>query len=254
MPLEIIIIPCLQDNYAYLLHNAETKETALVDIPDAAPIQAVLDQNGWTLTDILITHHHWDHIDGLPNLDTKNVRIIGATADAHRLPELSESVSEESVLTVCGEPVQILDVSGHTIGHIAFYFPKTGAVFTADSLMAMGCGRLFEGTPEMMLESMEKFIPLPDTTLVYSGHEYTAHNAAFAKTVDPQNAALDQRIAEITASRDARMPTVPSTLGQERATNPFLRTDDSGIRAAIHMPDAKNVAVFAEIRERRNTF
>lgn len=254
MPLEIITVPCLKDNYAYLIHNPQTGETALVDIPDALPIQAVLAQKGWTLTDILITHHHWDHIDGLPALAAEGVRIIGAAADAHRLPKLSEAVTEESIVTICGETVQILDVSGHTIGHIAFYFPETGAVFTADSLMALGCGRLFEGTPEMMHGSMKKFAPMADTTLVYSGHEYTAHNARFAKTVDPSNPALDQRIAEIGTARNAGLPTVPSTLGQERATNPFLRTEDAGIRATLRMPDAKNVAVFAEIRERRNNF
>lgn len=254
MPLEIITVPCLKDNYAYLIHNALTGETALVDIPDAAAIQAALSQKGWTLTDILITHHHWDHIDGLADLETKGVRVIGAAADAHRLPELDEAVTESSALTVCGEKVQIIDVSGHTIGHIAFYFADTGAVFTADSLMALGCGRLFEGTPEMMLGSMEKFSTMPDSTLVYSGHEYTAHNAAFAKTVDPSNPALEQRIKDITAARKAGTPTVPSTLAVERATNPFLRADDAGIRTTLQMPDAKNVAVFAEIRERRNNF
>lgn len=254
MPLEIITVPCLKDNYAYLIHNALTGETALVDIPDAAPIQATLDEKGWTLTDVLITHHHWDHIEGLADLETKDVRIIGAEADAHRLPELDAAVTESSEITVCGETVQIFDVSGHTIGHIAFYFPVSGVVFTADSLMAMGCGRLFEGTPEMMLGSMDKFSAMPDSTLVYSGHEYTAHNAAFAKTVDPSNPALDKRIEEIAALRKNGIPTVPSSLAQERATNPFLRSADAGIRDTLQMPDAKNVAVFAEIRERRNNF
>lgn len=254
MPLEIITVPCLEDNYAYLIHNPLTGETALVDIPEAAPIQSTLSQKGWRLTDILISHHHWDHVDGLSDLETEGVRIIGAAADAERLPKLTQEVSEKSVLTVCGETVHILDVSGHTVGHIAFYFPDTGAVFTADSLMAMGCGRLFEGTPEMMLGSMNKFSEMPDSTLVCSGHEYTAHNAAFAKTVDPNNSELDQRILEIAEACDAGLPTVPSTLGKERATNPFLRVHDAGIRATIQMSEAKDVAVFTEIRERRNKF
>lgn len=254
MPLEIITIPCLQDNYAFLIHNEETGETALVDIPDAAPIQLVLDQKGWSLTDVLITHHHWDHVDGLENLNVDSARIIGAQADAHRLPPLSVAVDETSELMICGEPVQIMDVSGHTVGHVAFYFPETSAVFTADSLMALGCGRLFEGTPAMMLSSMEKFAEMPDTTLVFSGHEYTSHNASFAKTVDPTNPALDKRTSEITSARKAGMPTIPSTLGQERATNPFLRWGDPQIRAQLKMPNASNTEVFAEIRERRNNF
>ncbi|MEY8095981.1 hydroxyacylglutathione hydrolase [Falsihalocynthiibacter sp. S25ZX9] len=254
MPLEIVTIPCLKDNYAYLIHNSETGETALVDIPEAAPIEAVLAQKGWTLTDVLITHHHWDHIDGLEALSVGKARIIGAKADAHRLPPLTLAVEDSSVLTICGESVQILDVSGHTIGHIAFYFRKTGAIFTADSLMVMGCGRLFEGSPEMMLGSMEKFAKMPDTTLLYSGHEYTAHNANFAQTVDPENTALITRITEISAARDAGLPTIPSTLGQERATNPFLRYEDAHIRATLNLQEASNVEVFAELRTRRNGF
>ncbi|WP_380053634.1 hydroxyacylglutathione hydrolase [Falsihalocynthiibacter sp. SS001] len=254
MPLEIVTIPCLQDNYAYLIHNNESGETALVDIPEAEPIQSVLDRKGWTLTDILITHHHWDHIDGLEQLDTSTARIIGAKADAHRLPDLTVAVSEGDELTVCGEKIGILDVSGHTIGHIAFYFPRTGAVFTADSLMALGCGRLFEGTPAMMLASMEKFAGMPDSTLVCSGHEYTAHNARFAVTVDPKNPALLQRVTEVNEAVNAGLPTVPSTLGQERATNPFLRSHSQGIREALGKPDASDVEIFAEVRELRNNF
>lgn len=254
MPLEIVTIPCLKDNYAYLIHNSKTGETALVDIPEAAPIQAVLSQKGWTLTDVLITHHHWDHIDGLAALEVGNARIIGAHADAHRLPPLTVEVTDTSVLTICGDSVQILDVSGHTVGHIAFYFRNTGAVFTADSLMVMGCGRLFEGSPEMMLASIEKFAKMPETTLLYSGHEYTAHNAAFAQTVDPENPDLITRMSAITATRAAGLPTIPATLGQERATNPFLRYEDARIRATLNMQDASNVEVFAELRARRNGF
>jgi hydroxyacylglutathione hydrolase len=254
MALKIITRPCLQDNYAYLIHNESTKETALVDIPDAEPIAAMLEACGWTLTDILITHHHWDHVDGLADLAHEGARIIGAAADAHRLPDLTTAVKDGDVLTVCGEEMHILDVSGHTLGHIAFHFPQTAAVFTADSLMAMGCGRLFEGTPEIMLASMRKFDALPDRTLVYSGHEYTAHNASFALTLEPDNLALQQRVAVITIARDAGRPTIPSGLGAERATNPFLRWQSVELRATLNLADASDVDVFAATRERRNNF
>lgn len=254
MPLEIVIVPCLQDNYAYLIHNGQTGETALIDIPEAAPIQAILTQHSWALTDVLITHHHADHIDGLESLNIGTARVIGAKADVHRLPPLSLAITEGDDLVVCGENVNVLDVSGHTIGHIAFHFPETSAVFTADSLMVMGCGRLFEGTPEMMLNSMEKFADMPDDTLVYSGHEYTAHNANFAQTVDSRNAALKTRIEDIAQTRAAGLPTIPATLGQERATNPFLRYEDADIRATLDLSTASNVEVFAEIRTRRNKF
>jgi hydroxyacylglutathione hydrolase len=254
MALKIITIPCLQDNYAYLIHNEATKETALVDIPDAEPIAQMLEACGWTLTDILITHHHWDHVDGLADLPHEGARIIGAAADAHRLPDLTDALKEGDILTVCGEEMHILDVSGHTIGHIAFHFPKTAAVFTADSLMAMGCGRLFEGTPEMMLASMQKFSAIPDRTLVYSGHEYTAHNASFALTLEPDNLDLQQRVAAITVARDAGRPTIPSPMGTERATNPFLRWHSAELRSTLNLPEASDAEVFAATRERRNNF
>jgi len=253
MTCELVTIPCLDDNYAFLVHNSATGETALVDVPDAAPIQAALTARGWTLTDIILTHHHWDHIDGLPAL-SHNARVIGGKADAHRLPPLDLAVTEGCALTICGEPAQVFDVSGHTVGHIAIYMPQSGLAFTADSLMAMGCGRLFEGTPAQMWDSMLKLRDLPPDTLICSGHEYTASNARFAATLEADNPRVSSRVKAIEKARAKGAPTVPSTLAEEIATNPFLRADDASLKLAINMPDADSVQVFTEIRSRKDRF
>lgn len=253
MPLELITIPCLEDNYAFLVHNHDTGDTLLIDAPDAPPIQGVLDAQGWTLTDILLTHHHWDHVDGLDPL-RGTARVIGAAADAHRLPPLDLEVAEGDTVTICGEDAAVFDVSGHTINHIAVHFPTSRMLFTADSLMALGCGRLFEGTPAQMWHSMLKLRALPDDTRVCSGHEYTETNARFARTIEPDNPHLISRINAITAVRAQGHPTVPSDLGVEKHTNPFLRADVSALQASIDMVDADPVDVFTEIRKRRDVF
>jgi hydroxyacylglutathione hydrolase len=252
-PVELVTVPCLTDNYAYLIHNAATGETALVDAPEAAPIRAELDRRGWTLSDILITHHHHDHIGAVDEL-RGTARVIGAAADAERLPRLDLAVKEGDLITVAGQEVHILDVSGHTIGHIAYYMPEARFAFTADSLMALGCGRLFEGTPAMMWDSMQKLRALPDETLICSGHEYTAANARFALSIDAANPDLISRASGIDAARAAGQPTVPSTLAEEKRTNPFLRADLPELKAAIGMSDASDVDVFAEVRARKDRF
>ncbi len=253
MPLELVTIPCLDDNYAFLIHNPQTGDTALIDAPETAPIQAVLDARGWQLTDILLTHHHWDHVDGLPAL-RGSARVIGATADAHRLPDLDLAVTEGDEISVCGENVRIIDVSGHTVGHIAFYLPRAGFAFTADSLMSMGCGRLFEGTPAQMWDTMQKLRKLPPETLVCSGHEYAASNVAFALTLEPDNAQVILRAEAIKAARNNGVFTVPSTLSEELSTNPYLRADDPALAAALGITGADPVAVFTEIRARKDRF
>ncbi len=255
MPLEIATIPCLSDNYAFLAHDAEGGNTALIDAPEAGPILAELEKRGWALSHVLLTHHHFDHVDGLPAILEKHpAKVIGAAADAHRLPPLDQQVSEGDVFEIGGEPVQVMDVSGHTVGHIAFYMPQSSVVFTADSLMALGCGRLFEGTAPQMWASLSKLAALPDDTLVCSGHEYTQSNGKFAVTVDPDNAALQDRVSDIARARAAGKPTVPSSLALEKATNPFLRATDPAIQAHLGMENADPVAVFAEIRARKDRF
>ena len=255
MPLEIVTIPCLSDNYAFLAHDAASGQTALIDAPEPGPILAALDARNWKLSHVLLTHHHWDHVDGLAGiLEHHSAKVIGAAADAHRLPHLDLQVREGDTFEIGGEPVHVLDVSGHTVGHIAFYMPESTAVFTADSLMALGCGRLFEGTPAQMWASLGKLAALPDETIVCSGHEYTQSNAKFAITVDPDNAALQQRTKDIDRARAAGEPTVPSTLALEKATNPFLRATDPGIKTQLGMENADPVSVFAEIRARKDRF
>lgn len=253
MPLTLLTVPCLDDNYAFLLHNDATGDTLLVDAPEAAPIQAALDSQGWVLTDILLTHHHWDHVDGLDPL-RGSARVIGAAKDADRLPPLDLAVTEGDPVTICGEDVQVFDVSGHTINHIAVYFPTSGVVFTADSLMALGCGRLFEGTPAQMWASLQKLRALPDDTRVCSGHEYTQTNARFAMTIEPDNSDLILRADEIAIARSKGLATVPSPLGVEKRTNPFLRADVPALKSAVGMVDADPADVFAHVRKKRDTF
>jgi hydroxyacylglutathione hydrolase len=255
MPLELVTIPCLTDNYAYLIHNAATGETALVDVPEAPPILAALQSRGWRLDHILITHHHPDHIDGVPDVvAATGAKVTGAAADAHRLPPLDVQVAEGDTLTICGEACHVIDVSGHSLGHIAFHFPASDLVFTADSLMALGCGKLFEGTPALAYASLLKLAALPGDPLVCSGHEYTASNARFAATLEAGNPALISRVAMITALREKGLPTVPSRLSEERATNPYLRADLPQMKAAVGMPTATDTEVFAAIRARKDRF
>lgn len=255
MPLEIVTIPCLSDNYAFLAHDADSGETALVDAPEAGPILNALSTRGWTLTHVLLTHHHWDHVDGLADiLAVHPAKVIGASADAHRLPKLDMALAEGDTLTVGGDIGTVIDVSGHTVGHVAFHFPQSAAVFTADSLMALGCGRLFEGTPEQMWGSLSKLAALPADTIVYSGHEYTQANGKFAATIDPENVDLQNRIKDIAEKRNDGVPTVPSSLALELATNPFLRAADPDIQQRLGLAGADPAAVFAEIRGRKDRF
>lgn len=255
MPLELVTVPCRADNYAFLLHDTETDQTALIDAPETAPIAAELAARHWRLDDIVITHHHADHTTGVDDLRAAHgARVIGAAADSHRLPALDLAVAGGETFTTCGAQVQVIDVPGHTLGHIAFYVPAATAVFTGDSLMALGCGRLFEGTAAQMWDSLQRLRALPPETRVCSGHEYTAANARFALSIDPGNADLISRAAEIDTARAEARPTVPSSLQTECRTNPFLRADDPGLKAAIGMSAAPDVEVFAELRHRKDRF
>ena len=255
MPLDLVTIPCLSDNYAFLIHDAASGETAVIDVPEAAPILAVLRQRGWTLTQILLTHHHADHIQGVAELRTATgAKVAGNAADAHRLPPLDLALHAGQTVQVGAETGTVIDVSGHTLGHIAFHFPASALVFTADSLMACGCGRLFEGTGPQMWTSLSKLAALPPETLVCSGHEYTASNARFALSLEPDNQALISRVAAIADARDKGQPTVPSRLSEELATNPFLRASLPQMKARLGLSEASDAAVFTEIRGRKDRF
>lgn len=255
MPFDLVTIPCLSDNYAYLLRDTDSGKVALIDAPEAGPILAELKKRDWELSQIWLTHHHDDHIQGVADiLKEHEANVIGAKADEHRLPPLDRKVDEDDSITLGSLETRVIGVSGHTVGHIAFYVPTAKIVFTADSLMALGCGRLFEGTPAQMWESLQKLMELPEDTTVCSGHEYTAANAKFALTVDPKNADLISRAKDIEAARAKGTPTVPSQLSLELKTNPFLRPGDPAIRATLGMQNATDTEVFTEIRARKDSF
>ena len=255
MALELVTIPCLTDNFAFLIHDAETGETAVIDVPDPGPILAALNARQWQLTDILITHHHHDHIQGVDALRAQTgAMVLGAAADAHRLPRLDLALDEHSSFSVGREFPRVIDVPGHPIGHIAFHFPDSRLAFTADSLMAAGCGRLFEGTAQQMWQSLGKLAALPPETLICSGHDYLTGNLRFAATLEPGNPALILRIETLERMRrEGRLP-MPLRLSEELATNPFLRANLPGMKAAVGMENAPDAEVFAEIRARKDRF
>lgn len=222
--LEIVRIPALSDNYIWMVHDPASKATMVVDPAQAEPVLAAAAQRGWTITDIWNTHWHPDHTGG--NADIKaatGCTITGPAAEADRIPTLDRMVSEGDVVMLGAHQAGVWDVPAHTAGHIAFHFADDHAIFVGDTLFAMGCGRLFEGTAQQMFTNMQRFAALPDATAVYCAHEYTLSNARFAITVDPDNAALSQRLADVEAARAANQPTIPTDIGQERATNPFFR-------------------------------
>jgi len=252
-PLEIDLFPCRSDNFGVLLHDPVSGATASIDAPEEKPILDALARRGWTLTHILTTHHHGDHVEA--NLALK--QRFGATITGPKretIPGIDRKVDEGDVFEFAGRRVEVIATPGHTLGHICFYLPEEKLLFAADTLFALGCGRVFEGTPAQMWGSLEKLAALPDETTVYFGHEYTLSNARFAKTVDPDNAALLARVAEIEALRAAGGFTAPTTIGLEKATNPFLRAGDPAIRRHLGMETASDAEVFAEIRGRKDRF
>jgi hydroxyacylglutathione hydrolase len=248
--LDIEIVPCLTDNYAYLVKAGAA--CAVVDPSEPGPVRAALARRGWRLSHILNTHHHLDHTGG--NLALKQefgAEIVGPAKDAARIPGLDIGV-DETGWAFGGLPVQVLEVPGHTRGAISFVM--AGHAFTGDTLFAMGCGRLFEGDAAMMWASLSKLMRLPDETRIWCGHEYTSANGRFALTLEPDNAALEVRMEQVTALRQTGTPTLPSTMALEKATNPFLRPDSPAIRQTLGMEEAETVAVFAEIRRRKDRF
>jgi hydroxyacylglutathione hydrolase len=253
MPLEIVIVPCLSDNYAYLLRDAATGKVGLVDAPEAAPIAAALAERDWKLDLILVTHHHADHIQAVDAL-RGTAKVVGNAADRRRLPRLDVEVLPGDRVALGESVAEVLDVPGHTVGHVAYWFAAAEALFSADSLMVMGCGRLFEGTAEQMWESLSRMAALPDATRVYSGHEYAAANTRFALSVDGENVALKTRAAEIAAMRGKGRPTVPARLDLERRTNPFLRARDADLKSRLGLENLSDAQVFAEMRRRKDAF
>ena len=255
MPIEIRQFPCLSDNYGFLIRDAASGAVATVDTPDPNAINDALAAEGWTLTHILNTHHHWDHAGG--NLALKEqwgCEIIGPKAEADRIPGIDRAVGEGDTVSLGDAQARVFDTPGHTSGHIIYYFAEDGAAFVGDTIFALGCGRLFEGTPAQMWKSLNKIAALPPETKLYCAHEYTQANARFALTVDPDNEALRTRAKEIDALRADGVPTVPTDVKRERETNPFLRAEDGALHSAIGKAGADAVAVFAETRQRKDNF
>ncbi|MDP2120384.1 MAG: hydroxyacylglutathione hydrolase [Hoeflea sp.] len=246
---------CRQDNFGVILHDPLTGETASIDAPDGAVIARRLGEDGWRLTHILVTHHHPDHVEGIAALaEAWSPEIIGPTAESARIAGLTRTVSDGDTFEFAGRSVSVITTPGHTAGHICFYIPDEDLLFAGDTLFALGCGRLFEGSPADMFGSLSRLSELPDQTRVYCGHEYTQSNARFAVTVDPDNEALARRVEEIDQMRAKGLPTLPTTIGFEKRTNPFLRTGDAGIRKQLGMVEASDVDVFAELRRRKDRF
>lgn len=255
MTIELLTIPCLADNYAFLAHDPASGATALVDAPEAGPVLAALAARRWRLAEIWLTHHHDDHVQAVRDLvAATGARVTGAARDRHRLPPLDRAVAPGGGFAFADEAVQVLDAAGHTAGHIAYHLPGAGLLFTGDSLMAAGCGRMFEGEPGSYFAHLSALADLPGDPLVCSGHEYTAKNADFALSVLPDDAALSARAAEARAARAAGRATVPSRLSQERAANIFLRAGEPAVAAAMGLSGAPPAEVFAALRAARNRF
>jgi len=251
--LEIALVPCLNDNYCVLLHDSESGETLAIDAPDAAAIDAALDARGWKLTHLFITHHHTDHTQGIAALKARwSCHVTGPEAEADRISGLDATVNEKSPLAFAKRNVRVLEMPGHTLGHVAYFFPDDGVAFTGDTLFALGCGRIFEGDAEGMWGALQKLMALPETTQIYCGHEYTLSNARFAMSVEPENADLKARAAEVEALRAANKPTLPTVLAKEKSTNPFLRADSRAIRARLGLERAPDWKVFERLRELKN--
>ncbi|MGW9231505.1 hydroxyacylglutathione hydrolase [Pseudorhizobium sp. NPDC055634] len=254
-PLEIEVFQCRSDNYGVLLHDPETGQTASIDAPEEQPILDALARRGWTLTHILTTHHHTDHVEG--NLGLKErfaVEIVGPVNEAVAIPGLDRSVADGDEFEFGDHTVCVIETPGHTAGHVCYYFPDDKILFVADTLFALGCGRLFERPAADMWHSLQRLSALPDETAVYFGHEYTLSNARFALTIDPDNKRLQARVRDIEEARAASRFTIPTTIGLEKETNPFLRVTDPAVRRNLLMESKSNEDVFAEIRKRKDNF
>lgn len=251
--LEFHQFPCLSDNYGVLVHDSASGITASIDAPDASDVEAALAQTGWNLTHILVTHHHWDHTQGIAALKEKyGCKVIGPKPEGTVIETLDETKSDGDSFEFAGETVTVIHTPGHTLDMINYHFTKSNVVFSGDTLFVLGCGRIFEGNPEMMWASLQKLMKIPEETIVYCSHEYTQANAKFALTIDPENAELKARAQEIDALRAQGKPTVPTTIRKELATNPFLRADDPSIRKHMGLENASDAEVFAAIRKAKD--
>ncbi|VVB07517.1 unnamed protein product [Arabis nemorensis] len=251
-----IRVPCLKDNYAYILHDEDTGTVGVVDPSEAEPVIDFLKRSGRNLTYILNTHHHYDHTGG--NLELKDrygAKVIGSAVDRDRIPGIDIALKDGDKWMFAGHEVHVMDTPGHTKGHISLYFPGSRAIFTGDTLFSLSCGKLFEGTPKQMLASLQKIISLPDDTSIYCGHEYTLSNSKFALSMEPNNEVLQSYAAHVAELRSKKLPTIPTTLKMEKACNPFLRSSNTDIRRALGISETADEAeALGIIREAKDNF
>lgn len=253
MPAEIRLFMCLSDNFGALIHDPATGATAAIDAPEAAPIIAALEREGWTLTDILVTHHHADHVQGISELKQKyRCRVTAPHDKAAPIADVDVRVKEGDTVKIGNLAARVLETPGHTLDHISYVFDSEKALFAADTIFSIGCGRVIEGTYPMMWDSLLKLRALPDDMRLYCGHEYTQSNINFALTIEPDNADLKARAAEVEQLRAAGKPTLPTLLGDEKKANVFLRADIASVAAAVGLAGKSGAEVFGEIRERKN--
>jgi hydroxyacylglutathione hydrolase len=258
---DVIPVPQLQDNYAYLIVDPGTREAAVVDCAEAGPVLDEARRQGARLTSVLATHHHYDHVGGNDDLRTAipDIRIYGSAEDAPRIPGITNPVHDGDRVVVGGLAARVILIPAHTSGHVAYYFAEAESVFTGDTLFAAGCGRLFEGDAAQMMASLGRLAALPDSTRVFCGHEYTQKNLEFAVSLEPGNRAAVDKLAAVRALRAARKPTVPSTIADEKATNPFLRVSSAELAGSVRakVPQLAGndpVAVFAAVRALKDRF
>ena len=247
---------CLTDNYGVLAHDPLTGATASIDAPEAGPILAALAERGWTLTHLLITHHHADHVQGAPKLKEKfpSLKIIGPAKEAARIGFLDTLVSEGDKVRVGSLEAKVIETPGHTLGQVNYHFEEDAVAFCGDTLFSLGCGRAFEAPYAVLWSSLVKLAALPGETQVYCGHEYTQANGRFALTIEPDNPVLKARVEEVARLRAEKRPTLPTTIAAELAANPFLRAEKPSVQAAVGMLGADPAAVFAELRARKDRF
>ena len=252
---QVRLFPCLKDNFGVLVHDPATGATAAIDAPEAAPVEAALAASGWKLTDILVTHHHGDHTGGIAELKRRHgARVTAPRKEAAKIPDVDVTVGEGDNVTVGSLAARVIETPGHTLGQINYFFPTAKLLFAGDTLFSIGCGRVIEGTPEMMWQSLLKLRALPDDTRLYCGHEYTDANIRFAQTIEPNNPALAARGAEVERQLAAGTPTIPTLMAEEKRANVFLRADEPAVAAAVGLAGKPAAEVFAEVRARKNRF
>ncbi len=254
MTIQVHQFLCLSDNFGYLVHDVATGATASIDAPDGARVLAALTEKSWTLTDILVTHHHPDHVQGIAALKERfpKARVTGPKKESARIAGLEREVVEDDVVKVGASAARVIETPGHTAGHIVYYFADDDVLFSGDTLFSLGCGRVFETPMGVMYDSLCKLAALPPETQIYCGHEYTVSNAKFALAIEPQNAILVERARQADALRAESRFTIPTTLALELAANPFLRAEEPDVQNAVGLPNGDQTAVFAELRERKN--